>query len=113
MSDHTISLAFSVLHHYLKLFAEKQEPHLPLPSFPSQFKQVDISPFLSQAEHLVLGKQPELKQSNFFMIANHSHQFLFFPKKKKKIPHFQHIGISLFKRSQRFLNLIVITQVYG
>ena len=64
MSDHTISLAFSVLHHYLKLFAEKQEPHLPLPSFPSQFKQVDISPFLSQAEHLVLGKQPELKQSN-------------------------------------------------
>ncbi len=32
MSDHTISLAFSVLHHYLKLFAEKQEPHLPLPS---------------------------------------------------------------------------------
>ena len=64
MSDHTISLAFSVLHHYLKLFAEKQEPHLPLPSFPSQFKQVDISPFLSQAEHLVLGKQPELKESN-------------------------------------------------
>ena len=64
MSAHTISLAFSVLHHYLKLFAEKQEPHLPLPSFPSQFKQVDISPFLSQAEHLVLGKQPELKQSN-------------------------------------------------
>nr|WP_314401796.1 type III-A CRISPR-associated protein Cas10/Csm1 [uncultured Aggregatibacter sp.] len=64
MSDHTISLAFSVLHHYLKLFAEKQEPHLPLPSFPPQFKQVDISPFLSQAEHLVLGKQPELKESN-------------------------------------------------
>ena len=64
MSDHTISLAFSVLHHYLKLFAEKQEPHLPLPSFPSQFKQVDISPFLSQAEHLVLGKQPESKESN-------------------------------------------------
>lgn len=56
MSDHTISLAFSVLHHYLKLFAEKQEPHLPLPSFPSQFKQVDISPFLSQAECIVLGK---------------------------------------------------------
>ena len=64
MSDHTISLAFSVLHHYLKLFAEKQEPHLPLPSFPSQFKQVDISPFLSQAEKIVLGKQPELKKSN-------------------------------------------------
>ena len=64
MSDHTISLAFSVLHHYLKLFAEKQEPHLPLPSFPSQFKQVDISPFLSQAECIVLGKQPELKESN-------------------------------------------------
>ena len=64
MSDHTISLAFSVLHHYLKLFAEKQEPHLSLPPFPPQFKQVDISPFLSQAEHLVLGKQPELKESN-------------------------------------------------
>lgn len=64
MSDHTISLAFSVLHHYLKLFVEKQEPHLPLPSFPSQFKQVDISPFLSQAECIVLGKQPELKESN-------------------------------------------------
>ena len=64
MSDHTISLAFSVLHHYLKLFAEKQEPHLPLPPFPPKFKQVDISPFLSQAERLVLGKQPELKESN-------------------------------------------------
>ena len=64
MSDHTISLAFSVLHHYLKLFAEKQEPHLPLPPFPPQLKQVDISPFLSQAEHLALGKQPELKESN-------------------------------------------------
>jgi len=64
MSDHTISLAFSVLHHYLKLFAEKQEPHLPLPPFPPKFKQVDISPFLSQAEHLVLGKQPESKESN-------------------------------------------------
>ena len=75
MSDHTISLAFSVLHHYLKLFAEKQEPHLPLPSFPSQFKQVDISPFLSQAEHLVLGKQPELKQSNkLFSLFETIHQ---------------------------------------
>ena len=75
MSDHTISLAFSVLHHYLKLFAEKQEPHLPLPSFPSQFKQVDISPFLSQAEHLVLGKQPELKESNkLFSLFETIHQ---------------------------------------
>ena len=75
MSDHTISLAFSVLHHYLKLFAEKQEPHLPLPSFPSQFKQVDISPFLSQAECIVLGKQPELKQSNkLFSLFETIHQ---------------------------------------
>ena len=75
MSDHTISLAFSVLHHYLKLFAEKQEPHLPLPSFPSQFKQVDISPFLSQAECIVLGKQPELKESNkLFSLFETIHQ---------------------------------------
>ena len=75
MSDHTISLAFSVLRHYLKLFAEKQEPHLPLPSFPSQFKQVDISPFLSQAECIVLGKQPELKESNkLFSLFETIHQ---------------------------------------
>ena len=75
MSDHTNSLAFSVLHHYLKLFAEKQEPHLPLPSFPSQFKQVDISPFLSQAECIVLGKQPELKESNkLFSLFETIHQ---------------------------------------
>ena len=75
MSDHTISLALSVLHHYLKLFAEKQEPHLPLPSFPSQFKQVDISPFLSQAECIVLGKQPELKESNkLFSLFETIHQ---------------------------------------
>lgn len=75
MSDHTISLAFSVLHHYLKLFAEKQEPHLSLPPFPSQFKQLDISPFLSQAEHLVLGKQPELKESNkLFSLFETIHQ---------------------------------------
>ena len=64
MSDHTISLAFSVLHHYLRIFAEKQEPHLRLPYFPSQLKRVDISSFLSQAERIVLGKQPELKKSN-------------------------------------------------
>ena len=70
MSDHTISLAFSVLRHYLKLFAEKQEPHLPLPSFPSQFKQVDISPFLSQAECIVLGKQPVWGSDNICINKN-------------------------------------------
>lgn len=59
MSEHTISLAFSVWHHYLKMLAEKH--HLSLPTFPHQLKLEDISPFLPQAEQIVLGKRPEAK----------------------------------------------------
>lgn len=59
MSEHIISFAFSVWHHYLKVFAEKH--HLSLPTFPHQLKLEDISPFLLQAEQIVLGKNPEAK----------------------------------------------------
>ncbi|OOF42904.1 hypothetical protein BKK50_05890 [Rodentibacter rarus] len=61
MSEHTISLAFSVWHHYLKMLAEKH--YLTLPNFPHQLKIKDISPFLSQAEEIVLGKKPGAKLS--------------------------------------------------
>lgn len=59
MSEHTISLAFSVWHHYLKVLSEKHD--LPLPTFPPQIKLEDISSFLPQAEQIVLGKNPEAK----------------------------------------------------
>ena len=58
MSEHTISLAFSVWHHYLKQLAEKH--HLSLPNFPIQ--TVDISHFLQKAEEIVLGKQPDTQE---------------------------------------------------
>ena len=58
MSD-TISLAFSVWHHYLKQFAEKH--HFSLPSFPIQ--PIDISSFLPQAENIVLGKKSETQDN--------------------------------------------------
>ena len=58
MSKHTISLAFSVWHHYLKQLAEKH--HLSLPNFPIQ--AVDISHFLPKAEEIVLGKQPDTQE---------------------------------------------------
>ena len=58
MSD-TISLAFSVWHHYLKQLAEKH--HLFLPSFPIQIE--DISSFLPKAEEIVLGQQPNTQES--------------------------------------------------
>lgn len=58
MSEHTISLAFSVWHHYLKQLAEKH--HLSLPNFPIQV--IDISHFLPKAEEIVLGKLPEIHQ---------------------------------------------------
>lgn len=68
MSEHTISLAFSVWHHYLKMLAEKHD--LPLPTFPPQIKLEDISPFLSQAEQIVLGKKPEdeLQQETLYSL---------------------------------------------
>lgn len=62
MSDHTISLAFSVWHHYLKQLAENHS--LSLPDFPNTITLKDITTYLSQAEKIVLGKQPELKKSN-------------------------------------------------
>lgn len=62
MSEHTISLAFSVWHHYLKQFTEKHQISLPI--FPEQLKKVDISHFLPKAEKIVLGKLPEIHQDN-------------------------------------------------
>ena len=50
MSEHTISLAFSVWHHYLKQFTEKHQISLPI--FPEQLKKVDISHFLPKAEEI-------------------------------------------------------------
>ena len=60
MSEHTISLAFSVWHHYLKQFTEKHQISLPI--FPEQLKKVDISHFLPKAEEIVLGKQPDTQE---------------------------------------------------
>ncbi|STO63145.1 Uncharacterised protein [Haemophilus parahaemolyticus] len=60
MSEYTISLAFSVWHHYLKQFTEKHQISLPI--FPEQLKKVDISHFLPKAEEIVLGKLPEIHQ---------------------------------------------------
>lgn len=59
MSERTISLAFSVWHYYLKALAEKH--HFRLPTFPPQLKVENISPFLSQAEQIVLGEETENK----------------------------------------------------
>lgn len=50
MSEHTISLAFSVWHHYLKQFTEKHQISLPI--FPEQLKKVDISYFLRKQKKL-------------------------------------------------------------
>ena len=60
MSEYTISLAFSVWHHYLKQFTEKHQISLPI--FPEQLKKVDISHFLPKAEEIVLGKLPEIRR---------------------------------------------------
>ena len=60
MSEYTISLAFSVWHHYLKQLTEKHQISLPI--FPEQLKKVDISYFLPKAEKIVLGKLPEIHQ---------------------------------------------------
>lgn len=74
MSEHTISLAFSVLHHYLKQLTEKHQISLPI--FPEQLKKVDISYFLPKAEKIVLGKLPEIHQDNekLFSLFEHINQ---------------------------------------
>ncbi|RDE79573.1 type III-A CRISPR-associated protein Cas10/Csm1 [Haemophilus parahaemolyticus] len=74
MSEYTISLAFSVWHHYLKQFTEKHQISLPI--FPEQLKKVDISHFLPKAEEIVLGKLPEIHQDNekLFSLFEHINQ---------------------------------------
>jgi len=59
MSNYRISLAFSVFHYYLNGFAEKHQ--FSLPSFPKNLQLVDVLPFVSQAETIVLGKQSSKK----------------------------------------------------
>lgn len=74
MSERTISLAFSVWHHYLKQLTEKHQISLPI--FPEQLKKVDISYFLPKAEKIVLGKLPEIHQDNekLFSLFEHINQ---------------------------------------
>ena len=74
MSEYTISLAFSVWHHYLKQLTEKHQISLPI--FPEQLKKVDISHFLPKAEEIVLGKLPEIHQDNekLFSLFEHINQ---------------------------------------
>nr|WP_314739244.1 hypothetical protein [uncultured Haemophilus sp.] len=74
MSERTISLALSVLHHYLTEFAGRQKPTLtsPLSIFPTQIQlKDDISSLLqseqiSKAEQIVLGVLGKSKDTALF-----------------------------------------------